>query len=109
MDPIAFLNSEIERGAGKTKDIGAIRDNGAISLLNTGDELKVDGEYGLDAQGRRVFRFSKQMIFRIEGLRNRQYVPVKAKIRYIVYWRREGEEREVRILLPDLSFERLEG
>ncbi len=44
-------------------------------------------------------------MFYLEPL-EKGYMPKTAKIRFIVYWQKEGSEYEVRIVLPELYFER---
>jgi hypothetical protein len=39
-------------------------------------------------------------------MKQKQYLPKAAKIRFIVYWRKENSEQEIRIVLPELYFER---
>lgn len=79
-----------------------------ISKLNSGDELTVSGERCLNSKGQEVVRFSKQFINQIESMKQKNYVPKKAKIRFIVYWQKEDSEYEIRIVLPEVYFERKE-
>lgn len=39
-------------------------------------------------------------------MEQKNYVPRKNKIRFIVYWKKEDSEYEIRIILPDLYFEK---
>ncbi|MHB8077301.1 hypothetical protein [Desulfosporosinus fructosivorans] len=48
-----------------------------------------------------------QFLKQIESMRHKNYVPKTAKIRFIVYWQKENTEREVRIVLPELYFEKI--
>jgi ATP-dependent DNA helicase RecQ len=77
-----------------------------ISQLNSGDELIVDGDYCLNSRGQRILKFSKQFINRIEAMKLKNYLPVKAIIRFIVYWRKEDSEKETKIILPEVTFEK---
>jgi len=79
-----------------------------ISKLNSGDELIVDGCCCLNSRGQIVLKFSKQLIKQIEVLRQKNYEPKTAIIRFIVYWQKENSDHEVRIILPELYFERTE-
>ncbi|WP_010244221.1 RecQ family ATP-dependent DNA helicase [Acetivibrio cellulolyticus] len=80
-----------------------------ISQLNSGDELTVDGECCLNSKGQPVIRFSKHFLNQIEAMKQKSYVPKTAKIRFIVYWQKEDSEYEVRIVLPEVYFERTDG
>jgi ATP-dependent DNA helicase RecQ len=77
-----------------------------ILPLSSGDFLRVDGEYCYNAKGQPVLRFSKKFKQEIEAMKQKGYMPKTAKIRFIVYWQKEGSEYEVRIVLPELYFER---
>jgi ATP-dependent DNA helicase RecQ len=52
-------------------------------------------------------RFSKQFIDKIEHLDQRGYKPRAASVKYIVYWQKEGSDREIRIVLPELILNRI--
>jgi ATP-dependent DNA helicase RecQ len=77
-----------------------------ISQLNTGDVLTVDGECCMNSKGQPVLKFSKKLIKQIDAMKQKNYVPKLAKIRFIVYWQKENSEYEIRIVLPELYFER---
>jgi ATP-dependent DNA helicase RecQ len=81
---------------------------GSISKLNSGDELIVDGGCCLNSRGQIVLKFSKQLLKQIEALKQKNYEPQKAIIRFILYWQKENSDHEVRIILPELYFERTE-
>lgn len=76
-----------------------------ISQLNSGDELIIEGDYCRNEKGQPILKFSKHFIKKIEILKQKNYMPKNAKIRFIVYWRRENSEQEIRIVLPELYFE----
>ncbi len=78
-----------------------------IAKLNSGDELSIDGDGCFTVKGESVVRFSKQLINKIEGLKKKNYRPISAKIKYIVFWRKENAEYEIKIILPELYFERI--
>jgi ATP-dependent DNA helicase RecQ len=80
----------------------------SISKLNSGDELIVDGGCCLNSRGQIVLKFSKQLLKQIEALKQKNYEPKTAIIRFIVYWQKENSDHEVRIILPELYFERTE-
>ena len=77
-----------------------------ISQLNSGDMLAFDGECCHNAKGQPVLRVSKQFGRQIDAIQQKNYVPQYAKIRYIVYWRGQNSEEEIRIVLPELHFEK---
>ena len=77
-----------------------------IFQLSSGDMLTTEETCCRNAQGQVVLKFSRQFIKQLEALKQKQYLPATAKIRFIVYWQRENSEREIRIVLPELYFER---
>jgi len=78
-----------------------------IKDLNSGEFLSVDGNGCHNSKGQAVVKFSRQFLKQIESMRQKNYVPKTAKIRFIVYWQKENTEREVRIVLPELYFEKI--
>ncbi|MDO0826026.1 RecQ family ATP-dependent DNA helicase [Desulfosporosinus nitroreducens] len=78
-----------------------------IKDLNSGEFLGVDGNGCHNSKGQAVVKFSRQFLKQIESMRQKNYVPKTAKIRFIVYWQKENTEREVRIVLPELYFEKI--
>lgn len=79
-----------------------------IVQLNIGDELTAHEDCCLNSKGQVVLKFSKNFMSKIEAIKQKNYVPKKAKIRFIVYWQKEDSEYEIRVILPELYFEKLE-
>ncbi|MHB1484264.1 MAG: RecQ family ATP-dependent DNA helicase [Saccharofermentanales bacterium] len=77
-----------------------------ISQLSTGDEITVDKDCCRTAKDQIVLRFSKLFISQIEALKQKGYEPQKAIIKFIVYWIKEDTEKEVRVVFPEVWFER---
>ncbi|EHQ89569.1 RecQ family ATP-dependent DNA helicase [Desulfosporosinus youngiae] len=77
-----------------------------VKDLQSGEFLGVDGKGCYNTKGQAVLKFSRQFLQQIEGMRQKNYVPKTAKIRFIVYWKKENTEVEVRIVLPELYFEK---
>jgi ATP-dependent DNA helicase RecQ len=75
-----------------------------IKQLNSGDELSINSEGCLDSKGKLVLRFSKQFISQMESLKQMNYVPVAAKIRFIINWHKENSEQEIEIILPEIWY-----
>jgi len=80
-----------------------------ILQLKSGDELKVDGDCCCNAKGQPIIKFSQKFMKQIEAMKQNEYVPKTAIIRFIVYWQREDSEYEIKILLPELYFERTDS
>ena len=77
-----------------------------VETLQCGDVLRYeDGEW-LTNKGQRVLRSSKRFDERLDRVQKYGYEPQFAKVNFIVFWRREIDEREIKIVLPELHFER---
>jgi len=77
-----------------------------VSRLTSGDELIIDKDCCRNGKGQPVLKFSKQFKNQLESISQNNYIPKTAKVRFIVYWQKENTEREVKIVLPELCFER---
>lgn len=78
-----------------------------INELNSGDVLSINNGECTDANGRPIIKFSKRMTEQIDNLREMNYILKSAKVNFIVYWLKEGSEQEMKIVLPELYFERM--
>lgn len=78
-----------------------------IAQLNSGDELTAHEDCCFNSKGQIVLKFSKSFMSKIEAIKQKNYAPKKAKIRFIVYWQKEDSEYEIRVILPELYFEKL--
>lgn len=78
-----------------------------VNNFTSGDELKMDGEY-LTAkyynQWVKVVKFSKACLDKLSELKQKGYFFNKANIRFIVYWKKQDDNKEVKIILPELQF-----
>jgi len=77
-----------------------------VSLLTSGELLILNGDECLNSKGQSILKFSKQFIIQIQSMKLKNYELKGVKVNFIVYWLKEGAEREVKIVLPELSFER---
>ena len=77
-----------------------------ISQLKSGDSLTVKDFECLDSKGKSVLKFSKQFVEQIENMKAKNKELKSAKVNFIVYWEKEDTEQEVKIVLPELYFER---
>jgi len=77
-----------------------------ISQLQSGDELIWSNEACLNAQGQSVLKFSQSFLKTMEAYKEKHYILKKVRVNFIVYWRKEGAEHEVKIVLPEVYFEK---
>ena len=78
-----------------------------ISQLKSGDDLVIKECECLNAKGESVLKFSKQFVEQIEEMKIKNYELKSAKVNFIVYWKKEEPEQEVKIILPEIYFKRL--
>jgi ATP-dependent DNA helicase RecQ len=79
----------------------------SIANLSCGDELKVEQDGCKDKFGNYVVKFSKQFMQQLPTLAGRNYKLKKAKINFKVYWKDEKSNKEIKVILPELYFEKL--
>ena len=77
-----------------------------LEQLISGDELSFDREGCRNAAGQWVLKFSQKFKNDLERISKNGYVPCRARVRFILYWLKEGTGKEVKIVLPELYFER---
>lgn len=79
-----------------------------ISSLKSGDLLLIDGDSCRDLNGQSVLKFSKQFSICIEKMKQKGFQIKKVNINFIVYWLKENEKDEIKIILPEICFERID-
>lgn len=77
-----------------------------ITQLVSGDKLTLNGDECWDSNGKSILKFSKQFVEQIERMKSKNYELKSVKVNFIVYWRKEETEQEIKIILPELYFER---
>ena len=74
--------------------------------MQSGDTLQYKNGEWLTDKGQSVLRSSKRFTDQLDRVQKNGYEPQFAKVNFIVFWRNEAEEQEIRIILPELHFER---
>lgn len=77
-----------------------------IDSLQSGDNLQYKDLKLLTQEGKSVLKFSKTFTKVFEGIRQDDYEPQFAKINFIVLWWNETEQKDIKIVLPELHFKR---
>ncbi len=78
-----------------------------ISHLVSGDLLVVKEDGCANINGDLVLKFSRKFLEVIAAKKSKGYLLKRACINYIVYWLPEGKKQEVKIVLPEICFERV--
>ena len=47
------------------------------------------------------------MINQIDELSKKGYFMVESKVRFVIFWQKEDSDREIKIIRPELSFEKM--
>ncbi|MFA6949889.1 MAG: RecQ family ATP-dependent DNA helicase [Lentimicrobiaceae bacterium] len=77
-----------------------------INRLKSGDPLKVTGTDGYDLNGRPILKFSREFSKTIDTYQHKGYKITKCTVNHIIYWIKEGTENEIKIVLPEVWFEK---
>ncbi|MAU14056.1 MAG: ATP-binding protein [Muricauda sp.] len=77
-----------------------------VSQLTSGDELVFNGDGCLNSEGQSVLKFSQQFIRQIQLMEERGYKPKSVKVNFIVYWLKSESQKEFRIVIPEVYFEK---
>jgi ATP-dependent DNA helicase RecQ len=78
-----------------------------VSQLTSGDSLTIKGDECINIKGQSVLKFSRQFLTLIEKQKQKGYILKHAKVNFIVYWKKEDTDVEIKIILPELCFERI--
>jgi ATP-dependent DNA helicase RecQ len=74
-----------------------------ILNLKCGDRLAVNNEGCIDCTGNCIVRFSNGFKEKIAAFESKGYKLKSAVINYIVYWKKEDTDKEIKIILPELK------
>ncbi len=81
-----------------------------LNSLSSGDTLRINEKGLANLNGEQIVKFSKNFQSVKESLENQGYQLIKSKIRFILLWEynneETGEKKEIKIILPELYFER---
>jgi ATP-dependent DNA helicase RecQ len=77
-----------------------------VSQLMSGDTLIMNDNECINPKGQSILKFSKQFLTVIETQKQKGYQLVQAKVNFIVFWKKEGMEQEIKIILPEVLFEK---
>ncbi|MDR2235302.1 MAG: RecQ family ATP-dependent DNA helicase [Chryseobacterium sp.] len=77
-----------------------------ISQLRSGDHLIVSGTECFTPNGQSVLKFSQQFRKTIDDMKSKNFELVSVKVNFIVYWLKEGSENEIKVILPEVYFQK---
>ncbi len=76
-----------------------------ISGIKAGDILRVDGYECCNTEGNVLLKFSRGFQDFINDLNQKGYQPFEAMVNFVVWWKKEDDAKEIKILLPQICFE----
>jgi len=79
-----------------------------INQLKSGDLLKYNGTECNNIHGNPILRFSREFTRRIEEYQQKGYKITRCTVNHIIYWTSEDTGNEIKIVLPEVWFERVE-
>lgn len=83
---------------------------GLVEKLRSGDCLTLEGsEFYAQIDGKRgvVARLSKKCKENVNDWASKGYFPQDAKVQFVVAWRKQGEEKDIFIILPSLRLKKV--
>lgn len=78
-----------------------------INGLLCGDKLILSDEGCLNMNGDLILKFSAGYQNNLTLRSKKGFKPLNAKIDFIVYWKGEGSDEDVKVVLPEITFERI--
>ncbi len=78
-----------------------------LETIFSGDLLSRKEDGYANSNGELVLKFSRNFIEVLNDKERKGYNLKKVKVNFVLYWKKQDEEREIKIILPELYFERL--
>lgn len=83
-----------------------IRRQYQVNQLMSGDDLTIGEKGCFNKKGDLVLKFSQHFVKQMEALKEKGYTLKTVKVNFIVYWKKDGMDREVKAVLSELLFEK---
>jgi ATP-dependent DNA helicase RecQ len=77
-----------------------------VKNLVSGDTLIIKEEGCANSNGDLVLKFSQKTLDNLKCQIEKGYRLKEAKVNFIVYWHKEGSDKELKIILPELYLEK---
>ncbi len=79
---------------------------GRVDKLICGDWLAISEEGCKNKEGKLVLKFSRSFQEKVKQLNTKGFEMKEAKVNFMVYWKDEEKNMEMKIVLPELKFQR---
>jgi len=80
-----------------------------INALTSGDSITISDEGCKNDRGELILKFSKKFLARLVEIKKSGFEMKEAKVNFIVYWTDHDKKNEVKIVLPELHFEKTQN
>ena len=80
-----------------------------ISQLRSGDTLTFSGGQYFNFKSRSILKFSNKFSAHITDLKEKGYELKSVRVNFVVHWKKGEMDKEIKIILPELYFERKES
>lgn len=80
-----------------------------VNELMSGDTITISEEGCKNEKGEMVLKFSRRFLERLVEIKKNGYELKEAKVNFIVHWTDEEKKIEVKIVLPELHFEKIQN
>jgi ATP-dependent DNA helicase RecQ len=78
-----------------------------INALTSGDSIAISEEGCKNEKGELVLKFSRNFLDKLAEIKTNGFELREAKVNFIVHWKAEDKEQEIKIILPELQLEKL--
>ncbi len=78
-----------------------------VNPLTSSDIINISEEGCKNEKGELVLKFSRRFLDKLAEIRTNGFELKEAKVNFIVHWKAEDKAQEVKIILPELQFEKL--
>jgi ATP-dependent DNA helicase RecQ len=78
-----------------------------LENVHCGTSMSVKPDGCVDSRSNYLLKFSMKCRDMIEKYKHEGYVPAKATVNFVVYWKKEGSDVECRTIIPEILFERV--
>lgn len=77
-----------------------------VDSLVSGDILQLNDEGCTDSKGQQILKFSRKFLDKKAEQESKGFELKSARVNYVVYWKKPEEDKELKIVLPELVFQK---
>lgn len=77
-----------------------------VNSLVAGDDLQIIDEGCIDINGQQILKFSRKFLDKKADQESKGFRLKAARVNYVVHWKKPEDDKELKIVLPELVFQR---